>query len=279
MSYRHTIALLTVLLLSQNAISTVSVSSSNCFFDCGGQALPLVQGAGYTTNCTVTVDSSKVYGLSAVNVSSVSIANCRILNYTYGIHLDSANETSIINNTLQSNHNGVMITSGSRNTVSANNFSGNNVAVLAQDSAAAVVEANNMDSQNFFGILAEYSQVNVTDNTITSTNGTAIKIVNSTQAFIYSNNATGNTMGLEIRNSNQSTIYSNQLCANTVWDAYQTTESTGNTATLNRCNTTQKFNDVNRIGCTLLCNGQQIENFMIQLFWGYNEVSFPVLQY
>ncbi len=171
--------LLTTDIINSNALTCISITSSDVVFD----------GQGYTID---GVDTWLTYGVYVYNFSTaltnVTVKNLRVTDWNDGIYYDRVENGSIMNNTVLSNTGGISLDYSSSNTLIN----------------------NNANSNNFFGIWLISSSYNTLTGNNALDNGAGIRLDSANNNSLTSNIALNNNLsGIHLNSSSNNLIYNN----------------------------------------------------------------------
>jgi parallel beta-helix repeat protein len=196
----------------------------------------VLNGNGHALFSTAIPDGVTTIGITALNVSNVTIKSMEVRSFYEGIRLEYCGGCNIVGNNMSDNHNsgvglvesydsnvtGNRITggnigvgfSGINNIVSENNIAGSNMGVFCSG-IYNIVSGNNI-AENDFGIYLYYSKnESIIDNAITN-NDNGVWLSSSTGVCIAENDIENNTIcGIASESSFNNTIYHNNIVDNT----------------------------------------------------------------
>ena len=175
----------------------------------------VLNGNGHALFSTAIPDGVTTIGITASNVSNVTIKNMEIRSFYESIRLEYCSGCNIVGNSMSDNHNaGVSLAESYDSNVTGNRITGGNIGV-GFSGINNIVSGNNI-IDNDFGIYSYYSKnESIIDNTITNNNN-GVWLSSSTGVCITGNDIENNTIcGIASESSFNNTIYHNNIVNNT----------------------------------------------------------------
>jgi len=155
-------------------------------------------------------------GISAENVSNVSIENMRIAGgLRDGIYLSNFSNGNIYNNTINNRYLGVVMHDSSDNNIYGNKISKNKIGIVLYTSSNNRIYSNIVSNSGGI-VLYSSSDNNLIYNNMVRKNYDGLCLVGSSNNIIHDNMISGNTYGIGLLGSSNNNFYHNDFINNTV---------------------------------------------------------------
>jgi parallel beta-helix repeat protein len=175
----------------------------------------VVDGAGYT------VQGAANTGISADDLTNVTIKNTNIKNFAYGISLESSSGSTIVGNNITNNTWGISLGFSSSISIFNNDIGDNGGGIWLGYSSNNSISGNNITNNNEGIYLSVSDDSNmISGNNITNSVYYSVSLESSSNNTISGNNMMNNSVGIELRSSFNNVLSGNNLTANNLYGIY-----------------------------------------------------------